>query len=514
MTYNFYDTDSTLQYIQFNPGMTLTITQGGEYGTLWNMATDETGNTITTPPDYYSTIYDFWNFPIFFLANGNVPCANQTVTIKVDPNNPTIAPAFLNIIVLPPTCLSMHVATDTIGTSGTIDVSILQQTSCGIYGPAQGTFNVSIDNKSDGKLFSPQTNQRGSSLTNVPPTFKFIAANTISTDTTQVVITAEQYNPNGGMPGSINVPIEKSQNTIIPRISNSTLILMDKVSKQLEKVNRQLSTIKDTDKNKVRLNAAKAGLEKVLALGYTGGQTCQIDPQATVVIEAPKSNFPQCSSYTNPYVQLHITTNNCHADWDTWIPLPSVDFLNIQICCNRNSNCYSLMIPAIQGEIQIDEMIATSPGGENIDSENGITSNEERDAVVRAFQNQIKEYTAVRNAIATGQPYSKPRSDDYQCNAAFLVHEMVHYNQCKALIISLIEKYKKSVSNCVTYQAPDDAIQELFQNEIDNVRLSFWNELQDDFKKSKVSWEPDAYDAQLKFLNDLVYRIQNKNYSN
>jgi hypothetical protein len=285
--YNFYDTDNSVRYLLLNHGMTFTVTQGAEYGTLFDRIGGGSIDTITTPPDYYIEYFYFFP-PIIYWASGVQPCSDQTVTIKVDPNRTDITPAFINIIVQPPIgCLSLQVSKDTIGTSDTTDVSIVQQTVCGTYIPDQETFDVSLDNTNNGKLWSPQTNQKDSLLTDVPPRFKFIAAKKIKTDIAQVVISAQSHvSGGGGQPCAVNAPIIQSQSMKASGISSQrTSTGVIDASKQIEKINQQLSTMKDTDKKKVGLSKAKAGLEKVLALGYDGGQICSASFQATVVIE-------------------------------------------------------------------------------------------------------------------------------------------------------------------------------------------------------------------------------------
>jgi hypothetical protein len=285
--YNFYDTDNSVRYLLLNHGMTFTVTQGAEYGTLFDRIGGGSIDTITTPPDYYIEYFYFFP-PIIYWASGVQPCSDQTVTIKVDPNRTDITPAFINIIVQPPIgCLSLQVSKDTIGTSDTTDVSIVQQTVCGTYIPDQETFDVSLDNANNGKLWSPQTNQKDSLLTDVPPRFKFIAAKKIKTDMAQVVISAQLHvSGGGGQPCAVNAPITQSQSMKASGISSKrTSTGMIDASKQIEKINQQLSTMKDTDKKKVGLSKAKDGLEKILALGYDGGQICSASFQAAVVIE-------------------------------------------------------------------------------------------------------------------------------------------------------------------------------------------------------------------------------------
>jgi len=79
--YNFYDTDNSVRYLLLNHGMTFTVTQGAEYGTLFDRIGGGSIDTITTPPDYYIEYFYFFP-PIIYWASGVQPCSDQTVTIK------------------------------------------------------------------------------------------------------------------------------------------------------------------------------------------------------------------------------------------------------------------------------------------------------------------------------------------------------------------------------------------------------------------------------------------------
>jgi hypothetical protein len=282
-------------------------------------------------------------------------------------------------------------------------------------------------------------------------------------------------------------------------------------------VNQQLNTIKDTDKNKVRLNAAKAGLEKALTLGYTGGQTCQIDPQATVVIEAPKSNFPQCSSYTNPYINTSIVTYDTHGLSATGFNLPEDNrSLNIQIC--GEPGCYGLMIPSIAVGVVTRLQLGTEGinGGENIDSPDDIKSTDDPNKVVSTLEEQIVELQAAQNAAAVGQKIIPINMDNYQSNQGIKIHEKVHVSQFKELILSVVNKLKNlpDFPHCVHLEGSDKTIQASFDDKISFYEGLYLTMLYEAEDKIIGVCEVPAYNAEKKFLVGLVAQIKNKYHLN
>jgi hypothetical protein len=270
-----------------------------------------------------------------------------------------------------------------------------------------------------------------------------------------VIVQLEAQASSGGISGSVrHGPKEELQK----QAALSTAKLM-KIASVYEKPVGGKVKLRGKATPKAKLFAvvptsSNVGLWKKMQIGtktMEEGAACV--PFGTVVVKN-ENPFPPCFDETSlDSVKPEPKRVNFHGSSYTKLQFPDgIAALIVEVCYDAGSQCYGLMIPMVDMKIVMYLQIATTPHGKNIDSENDIANQAEKQKVLASFNRQIGEINhAIEVYRSTPSPLPKKRKsevvinmDDYQSNSCTQKHEETHATQKYLRLQNALTMLKKT----------------------------------------------------------------------
>lgn len=184
------------------------ITNGKEWGYVYNRATGQYGDSISCTASDSDTSFTF-------LSMNQQPSEDQQVMLKVWYDDTSFTPATREITVQSAKCMLLSLTNPQMRPGDTVSISIMENLGDGTsipYPPYQlFSIRLNTDGKYYGKLHCLATNDTGTVLTGLPQPFEFIAADSIFLDSVVVDIEAN-VQVIQGVPSTIGIePKERLQ---------------------------------------------------------------------------------------------------------------------------------------------------------------------------------------------------------------------------------------------------------------------------------------------------------------